>query len=358
MAYNDDSHILSWIRDIPFNPPSPSQPHHRKRTPSDSEQLASPPCSQESRRANLGVEMPSLSALAVAEDGVEVAPLQISDKRIPHSLIALSRNISNVVGVVPKYLEAEIAKLNERNDSPYTDFGSHVFLDSEKTYLPHLAPTIELAAVQLIVAGAADACRNQFDESGWNTTVHAPLLYLVFYGKECRGTQLHRFQACTRAGVQPAYLINNAQGKKVHFVFYVDAQYDSDPQPHQLINKIRPILKDTSIDHSSQASLCAHPISVKLLGDKVDELEFIPGIIVHGDQWFFVASTYSRSTNKTILWYSRSCFGSTDALLWTFKAIASIQHLRAWSDEILWRWYKQHLPAAHASLCSTNTSMT
>ena len=139
MAYEDDSFVLSWIRDIPSNPPSPSQPHHRKRTYSDSEQLVSPPSSQEPHRADLGVGMPlpsskrqrigttpslsknedgeserpstqqspskSLSALALTDGGVEVAPLETSDQRIPRSLVRLSRKMSTAVGFVPKYLE-------------------------------------------------------------------------------------------------------------------------------------------------------------------------------------------------------------------------------------------------------------
>ncbi|RFN44909.1 methyltransferase type 11 [Fusarium flagelliforme] len=384
MAYSDDSFILSWVREIPSNPPSPSQPHHRKRPQSDSEQLVSPPSSQEPRRADFGVEMPrtpvkrprlattsllsesdrpstqqspgkSLTALAVTEGGVDVEPLEVSDKRIPRSLVHLSLKIRNIVGVVPKYLEVEIAKLSEKDDQACADFGPHVFLNSEKTYAPHIAPEIELAAAQLIVDGAADACRNQFDESGWNNCVHSPLLHLAFYGKKSRGSHLHEFQPCTSAGVQPAYLISNAQGKKAH----------------ELINKIRPKLNDTSINHTSHASLCAHPISVRVKtktdgsnADKarlqldVDELDFIAGIIVHGDQWLSAASTFDRSTNKTILSYSREPFGATGTLLSTFKAIAGIQHLPAWSHDIFWQWYKLHLPAAYASLCPDNTSMT
>ena len=134
MAYDDDGHILSWIRDIPSDPLSPSQPHHRKRTHSDSEQLVSPPCSQEPRRADLGDAMPvppvkrqrlrdtpsrsesdrpstqqslgkSLTALAVTEGGVDVEPLEVSDERIPRYLFQLFLAVKNIIGVVPKHLE-------------------------------------------------------------------------------------------------------------------------------------------------------------------------------------------------------------------------------------------------------------
>ena len=90
-------------------------------------------------------------------------------------------------------MQDEIAKLSENDDQASADFGPHVFLNSEKTYPPHLAPEIELAAVQLVGGGAADACRNQFDESGWNNSVHSPLLHLAFYGKKPRGLHLHEF---------------------------------------------------------------------------------------------------------------------------------------------------------------------
>ncbi|KAJ4128976.1 hypothetical protein NW768_007501 [Fusarium equiseti] len=296
MAYNNDSFILSWIHDIPSNPPSPSRPHHRKRRHSDPEQLVSPPSSQEVRRADFAVGMSSikrkrlattpslsrnedgesdrpstqpspsksLSALALTDGGVEVAPLEMSDQRIPRSLVRFSRKMSTGVGFVPKYLEAEIAKLREHDEESYADFEPHVFLDSDKAYSIQLAPEIELSAAQLIVNEAREAFQQQFDESGWNNSVHSPLLFLAFYGKKSSGGQLHVFQACNSAGILPTYLINNNQGKKVDYVCYIQPQNDSDPQTQDLINKIRSKLYDTSINHSNHASLRACPISVSV----------------------------------------------------------------------------------------------
>lgn len=69
-----------------------------------------------------------------------------------------------------------------------------MFLDFEKLYPGHLALDIDLAAVQLIVAEARDAFREQYDESGWNNLVHSPLLSLAFYGKNSREGHLHALQ--------------------------------------------------------------------------------------------------------------------------------------------------------------------
>ncbi|KAM5527969.1 hypothetical protein FOXYSP1_19843 [Fusarium oxysporum f. sp. phaseoli] len=57
----------------------------------------------------------------------------------------------------------------------------------------------------------------------------------------------------------------------------------------------------------------------KLAGDNLDKLPFIPGILIQGHKWIFVASTFSNGktvrhlTSQTIPWLT----GYTDSIYWT-----------------------------------------
>lgn len=68
-----------------------------------------------------------------------------------------------------------------------------------------------------------------------------------------------------------------------------------------------------------------------------DGLPFLPGVVVNGHSWNFVATT--REGCKTILWQER-CFGDTSNPLGVYKVIAGIQRLARWTQDIYWPWYR------------------
>lgn len=82
----------------------------------------------------------------------------------------------------------------------------------------------------------------------------------------------------------------------------------------------------------------------------LDGLSFLPGIVVNGHIWSFVATT--REDRKTILWQER-CFGDSSNAPGVYKIIAGIQRLARWSRDIYWPWYREsvlgippHIPGA------------
>ncbi|KAF4977193.1 hypothetical protein FZEAL_6255 [Fusarium zealandicum] len=276
--------------------------------------------------------------------------------------------------VVPEYLESEMTEL-QKSSKAYGSFKSRMFDKSvgedPKRYLPHLHHQLKLAEVIQLVGGAKDCNDMEDDEAGWNNLVHTPLLKAVFYGNTPRGSQLDGFRPCTSASILPGYRIKRASGTRVDYVFHFDPKKDDcQPQTTDAINEWRASLTDNSINHTSYAPLRPLPISVsietkpggmstrkaqlqmgvwhaaqwrhlyKLAGANLKELPFIPGIVVYGHEWIFVASAYDNS--KTTLWTSGS-FGSTLRLLSTFQVVAGIQRLRTWAIEVFWPWYKTHV---------------
>ncbi|KNB04692.1 hypothetical protein FOXG_22420 [Fusarium oxysporum f. sp. lycopersici 4287] len=330
---------------------------------------------QSSHASNHSSPSKIFSSLSLNPDGLEEKQLDLLDPRIPDTLALLSNEMDDIgTGdrVIPEYLESEISDL-QKSTPAYGSFKPRVFDKPTgeglplKRYLPHLHHELRLAEVMQLVGDAKDCNDMEDDEAGWNNLVHTPLLKAAFYGKTPRGRQLDGFRPCTSAGILPAYRMKASQGKKVDYVFHLDPEKDDNqPQTMEAIKEIRGVLTDSSINHTSYAPLRPLPISVsietkrggasarkaqlqmgvwhaaqwrhlyKLAGDDLQKLPFIPGILVHGHEWIFVASTYHNG--KTTLWTSGS-FGSTLRLLSTFQVIAGIQRLRTWALEVFWPWY-------------------
>ncbi|KAK1573280.1 uncharacterized protein LY79DRAFT_697866, partial [Colletotrichum navitas] len=72
----------------------------------------------------------------------------------------------------------------------------------------------------------------------------------------------------------------------------------------------------------------------------LDALGYLPGLIVQGAEWYFVAST--RQDDKTILW-TRQSIGSTQYLLGTYRVVRALQCLAWWSAEVYWPWFCDHV---------------
>ncbi|UKZ53248.1 hypothetical protein TrVGV298_007040 [Trichoderma virens] len=72
----------------------------------------------------------------------------------------------------------------------------------------------------------------------------------------------------------------------------------------------------------------------------LSKLPFIPGIIIQGNSWKLVISTYTDG--KTTLW-SGSVFGKTESLLDIYAIVAGIRELAAWGRDIYLPWLKKYI---------------
>lgn len=86
--------------------------------------------------------------------------------------------------------------------------------------------------------------------------------------------------------------------------------------------------------------------------DKVN-LEFLPGIIIQGHDWIFVAATRGQggATSEPqlqgerfeVLIWSKIFIGSTDTLQGIYQIVAVLQRLAAWSLDTYWPWFQQNI---------------
>ncbi|KAJ4176528.1 hypothetical protein NW767_015414 [Fusarium falciforme] len=163
------------------------------------------------------------------------------------------------------------------------------------------------------------------------------------------------------------YRIDSMPGKKVDFTLFIEPSSDPDTiAPVEALFKIR-----GSINHTDFEPLEKCPVTVSIETKRHDEgskraniqmgvwqaaqwraledlagsdalrsLEFLPGLLVFGHQWNFVASSYKDG--KTILWKERS-IGSTQTEFGVFQIMTGIDKLRAWSVDVFWPWYKLYV---------------
>ncbi|EXK77178.1 hypothetical protein FOQG_18113 [Fusarium oxysporum f. sp. raphani 54005] len=73
----------------------------------------------------------------------------------------------------------------------------------------------------------------------------------------------------------------------------------------------------------------------------VDELGFLPSIVVQGHSWSLVITTWNQAITTVLPSVE---FGSTDSTVGVLQVIAGLWKLRAWSMDTLWSWYKRNLP--------------
>lgn len=78
----------------------------------------------------------------------------------------------------------------------------------------------------------------------------------------------------------------------------------------------------------------------KLVDERLDQLPFIPGLIVQGHKWSIVFST--RNGSKTILWTEWD-FGNTQSLQNTFKVIAGLREVSAWMNNNYLPWWQKNI---------------
>ncbi|KAK2468891.1 hypothetical protein H9L39_19483 [Fusarium oxysporum f. sp. albedinis] len=250
----------------------------------------------------------------------------------PSGLEELLQNMDDIMGkrdIVPEYLKSEIEKptqtdktLRRLRSYAYTsssDFG----LDSDD-----LIPANRFLSTVISLSKFAGQCQDDsYDETGWNHLVHTPILQTVFRGGQWPGNALIDFAPCMNASVVTAYHRFFTAPSKVDYALYINPKFDSDDGVNEAIEKL---YKSPfgSVNHTAFGPLSKYPSSLSIetkryggdlrradvqtaawhaaqwtylrsqAGDAVDELPFLPGIIVQGHEWKFVATT--RKNNETV----------------------------------------------------------
>ncbi|KZL82761.1 hypothetical protein CI238_13189, partial [Colletotrichum incanum] len=248
-----------------------------------------------------------------------------------------------------------------------------------------LGPTPTLETVNKIWTDADDCQSFQHFEIQWNCAVHFKMLEMAL-------THFHQLGFCICTGVQihPNYTRRakaSHHNKKVDFCVFVN---EHSPEltraaltsPFQSVNQTDyPALLERPIALSIETKVtgqdwaeAVNQISVWLLAqwDALDDLVlrtrpragvaspdvdsgnandpklsaaaaaglvFLPGIVVQGHDWYFVAMTRSAAGKSQL--YSRILCGSTQKTEGVYQVVAVLQLLGRYIQNEYWPWFKQ-----------------
>lgn len=236
-----------------------------------------------------------LHALRIDAGGLEVRPLTTTARHMPHPLKKLNGDMETAgsgYGVVdPTLLCAAGQKLPSASVLPPWAFAP------EPAVRAQLGPTPSLRQVRAIVSDAAHAQHLGYLESGWNCTVHAPLLKLALdvgclddddededdSGREDDGRQQQPkgvamgydsstsritplgvdFMPCTTAKIIKEYIPTAAQAKMVDFAVVL-GMANLGPGDKRRIEQLCAGVPLGSINHTDFAPLMSHPIAVSI----------------------------------------------------------------------------------------------
>ena len=204
------------------------------------------------------------------------------------------------------------------------------------------------------------------------------------------------FFSCTTARISPMYLAAMERGKMVDFCLIMDpAKLPSDPAGteearERMANLLSPQHMGYSINHTDYTPFALRPIILSIEtkraavewdksvlqmgtwqatqlralstlakavarldspeGISSDEeeatmerlpIDFVPGLIIQGHDWIFVATTVDDQ--GTITFRSKIFIGSTDTVLGIYTILAVLKHLVRWSHITYWPLFKKIL---------------
>ncbi|EXK23577.1 hypothetical protein FOMG_19662 [Fusarium oxysporum f. sp. melonis 26406] len=204
------------------------------------------------------------------------------------------------------------------------------------------------------------------DESAWNNLVHSPLLDLFvndMYDSE--GQELLDFMSCTTTNIHSAYHRFPDAASRVDYVFRFIPEHD--PALQTPSDVMAPCFNWTS-DRLLQQYPLAFSIETKRYGgntakgeqqmgiwhaaqwefliswagaEATSKLDFLPGVVVQGHIWSLVMTTRSQATTTVLCSVE---FGNTSSVIGVFQVMAGLRRVRKWCLDVLWPWYKEHLP--------------
>ncbi|CCF32510.1 hypothetical protein CH063_04886 [Colletotrichum higginsianum] len=235
-------------------------------------------------------------------------------------------------------------------------------------------PIPPVRSLRAAVRNSSKFASQRASEPMWNTEVHAHLLRLALRPDlEDVDNGLVNFTVATTARTHHL-LHNGGPSKMIDFAMYIDTEVVQDMHLSQRIKELRQKFPSNAVNSTPYHFLRNKPISVTIetkrsdgleqavlqigiwqaahwayldriaskKGATLDGLEFLPGLVVSGADWYFVAST--REGQRTAcppsptLW-EKQPIGSTQSLVGTYKVIRTIQYLAWWSAEVYWPWF-------------------
>ncbi|KAI3574027.1 hypothetical protein IWW34DRAFT_752991 [Fusarium oxysporum f. sp. albedinis] len=204
-------------------------------------------------------------------------------------------------------------------------------------------------------------------ESSWNVDVHAPILRWIFPSRP--QSKLLHYRYCPSATIVPGFKPQNAPSQMVDFCIVVRPQEDTPAQA--IIDDLCNYRPDKTINHTDWGNLSKDPIAISIETKKHGEnwtkavhqmgtwhsaqwrslyydrkgipfsgITFLPGIIVQGHKWMFVATV--RHDGKAVL-FQNVAIGDTETKFGIFKLLVSLQCLHRWIEREYWPAFQKDI---------------
>ncbi|KAL0929224.1 uncharacterized protein CTRU02_215822 [Colletotrichum truncatum] len=296
--------------------------------------------------------------------GVNVLPPGLQEVRRQLAAFSINQNI------IPRRDQAAVASLLQGSPYPITDAA---YYDDEEPF--RVGPIVSLSDISTIVKASRRCRADRAAEIVWNVEVHQEMLRRALRKNLCdieSGTT--NFTICTSASIHN-HVAKRSSTKMIDFCLYIDTDVLNHDEPGvaPAVERLRARSPTESVNHTGFATLRKHPVALSIESKKSDGsqdeailqigtwqaaqflflskmqaakgrelqgLEFLPGLIVQGADWHFVAAT--RRGDETIVW-TKQPIGSTTSPLGTYQVIRSIQYLAWWCQEVYWTWFAQNM---------------
>ncbi|KAM6513561.1 hypothetical protein FALCPG4_015954 [Fusarium falciforme] len=311
--------------------------------------------SSASQRSSVsGQSSPSKQArnAELQKTGFKPVSFSLQKDQQPPSLKAICQGLTRIghgEKLFPDTLRGELADTDIPDSSFYNTNDA-----SQKCAWQYPPPSL----VQDTLERAAQCLDEREGESSWNLEVHAPLLAWVF--RRQSQNPLIDYRYCTSAQIIHAFKPKNAPSKMVDFCIIVRPGDDTDEQ--DMIENLCCRRPGQTINHTDWGNLCKNPVAMsietKRHGENWDtavlqlgtwhsaqwrsldwgrrervSIDFLPGIIIQGHDWLFVA-TIMRN-NRAVMYHSIS-IGDTKTVLGIYKLVISLQYLQQWIERTYW----------------------
>ncbi|KFA69971.1 hypothetical protein S40285_09608 [Stachybotrys chlorohalonatus IBT 40285] len=385
-------------RKRPRQQPSPpsstmplSTPNHspRKRAGADADEQTPRPSRTSANRGNNADNVPSLSSSSSKRSRRSQSPTKFfplygpEDRRLLRDslntmTIAPSPTLRDLLGdmtdVAGRYaiMPLRVKAPTERHlvaTGQFDRLHEYMFCDDAAWHHSCLDGEGLVRRAVRIAARSAECLRMLSDELAWNNLVHSQLLDMLVHDmQDGPGQDMLDFLSCTTTGIDPTYHRFPDSASRVDYMFQLFPERDATISSHgDALLRMRPCFNWTA-DRLLQQYPLAISIETKRYGgdtvrgeqqlgiwhaahweflvsragqDAAEVLGILPSVVVQGHTWSLVVSARRQGTTTMLCSME---FGSTVSVTGVFQVLAGMRRLRNWSLDVLWPWYKQHLP--------------
>ncbi|KAH7019846.1 hypothetical protein EDB80DRAFT_771658 [Ilyonectria destructans] len=218
-------------------------------------------------------------------------------------------------------------------------------------------------------------------KASWNCAVHYPLLHAALRLAKVnqpdvqKQVQIKAFNVMAAQVSRPYATYTAHASHNKHIDFCISIKPEKRSPLSDALYRVAQQSAHLSVNHTDYTPLINSPISLSIETKRTGEdwqaalqqmstwmaghwkrlrelaqesgaegLEFLPGIIIQGHDWMFIAATQGRvldgNDRETIIW-SKIPIGSTDGIQGICQIITVLQRLATWSAQTHWPWFQR-----------------